>query len=274
MKTSRITCLALAAAGAICMASRAAAFEMITNRWENISALGTATNRWESSLAAGLTLTKGNSDKVQGSIGIRSTRRSPLNEVLLGAFGTYGETTIERTRVTSSGARVTEEETTTTASAVGGYGQYNHLLTEKLYGGARADVLHDDLADLKYRVTLSPLAGWYAVKQPTMKLNLELGPSGVFEEQGGEVNDYAAVRLGDRFERKLTARARVWQSFDVIPQLDRLSNYLLIAEVGAEAALNGRFTVRSVLQDTYDNEPAEGRSPNDIRLITSLVYKF
>jgi hypothetical protein len=32
--------------------------------------------------------------------------------------------------------------------------------------------------------------------------------------------------------------------------------------------------LRAVLQDTYDNEPALGRKHNDIKLITSIVYKF
>ena len=35
-----------------------------------------------------------------------------------------------------------------------------------------------------------------------------------------------------------------------------------------------RLNISSILQDTYDNEPAPGRKKNDIKLVTALVYKF
>ena len=56
--------------------------------------------------------------------------------------------------------------------------------------------------------------------------------------------------------------------------MDDFQNYLLIAEIGAEAALTEQMSLRGTLQDTYDNVPAKGRKQNDIKLITSLVYKF
>jgi hypothetical protein len=40
------------------------------------------------------------------------------------------------------------------------------------------------------------------------------------------------------------------------------------------AASRRRKNMRAVLQDIYDNEPAKGRKNNDLKLITSLVYKF
>lgn len=224
------------------------------------------TNRWDATLAAGLTLTRGNSDTMMSTLTFKALRRATNSEVLLGAAGSYGETTTDR------GEK--DEETRTTAANASAYGQFNYLFTERIYGGGRVDFVHDAIADLKYRVTLSPLAGYYAVKNPKTKLGVEFGPSAVFERQGLEDDQYAALRLGDRFEHKFTPKSRVWQSFDVIPQIDRFSNYLLIAELGTEAALTGQVALRAVLQDTYDNEPAIGRRHNDVKLITSVVYKF
>ena len=45
------------------------------------------------------------------------------------------------------------------------FGQYNHLFTERFFGYFRTDALHDEIADLQYRVTLSPGVGYYFVKQ-------------------------------------------------------------------------------------------------------------
>jgi hypothetical protein len=62
-----------------------------------VTGLSAATNKWETSAAAGLTLTRGNSETALGTASINSTRKWHPHEVLLGAQGTYGESTVERT---------------------------------------------------------------------------------------------------------------------------------------------------------------------------------
>lgn len=228
------------------------------------------TNRWDVTLGAGLTLTSGNSETLLSTLTFKAVRKATNSEVLLGASGTYGEATTETTR--RNGER--HDETSKTAANVSAFGQYNYLFTDRFYTGGRVDYVHDDIADLKYRYTVSPLAGYYAIKNPKTKLSFEFGPSGVFERQGDEDNQYAALRLGDRFEQRFAPKSRLWQAFDYMPQIDRFSNYLIVAEVGAEAAFTEKVLLRAVVQDTYDNEPAEGRKNNDVKLIASVVYKF
>lgn len=256
MKSIRIALLVLSAA--------------ILWRPGTVVAQGAATNRWDATAGVGLTITRGNSDTLLSTLTFKAVRKTTNNEVLLGASGTYGEATTETTR--ENGDK--HDETSKTAANISAYGQFNHLITDRFYGGGRVDYVHDDIADLKYRVTVSPLAGYYAIKNPKTKLSFELGPSGVFEQQGEEDNQYAALRLGDRFEQRFTPKSRMWQSFDYIPQIDRFSNYLLVTEVGAEASLTDKVLLRAVFQDAYDNEPAEGRKKNDMKIIASVVYKF
>ena len=85
---------------------------------------------------------------------------------------------------------------------------------------------------------------------------------------------YMALRLAERFEHKLNDRARVWQSAEFLPQVDDFSNYVIVAEVGVEADLTEKLSLRSFIQDNYDNDPARGRKKNDVRLVTALAYKF
>ncbi len=229
-----------------------------------------ATNLWDSSIAVGMTLTRGNSETFLSTATFKAVRKTTNNEVLLGAAGSYGEATTEVSFPNGS----KRDESKSTAANAAAYAQFNHLFTQRIYGGGRVDFVHDAIADLKYRVTVSPLAGYYAIKTPAAKLSFEFGPSGVFERQGKEDNQYAALRFGDRFEYKFNPKSKVWQSFDYIPQVDRWGNYLLVAEVGGEAAFTQQFSLRAVLQDTYDNEPANNRKKNDLKFITSLVYKF
>ncbi len=212
---------------------------------------------WESSASAGLTLTRGNSDTLLGTLGINSSRKWPRDEVLLGSQFTYGEV-----------------EDAKTAESLSAFGQYNHLFTERFYGGVKLDFLHDDIADLEYRVTLSPMAGYYLIKRPSTLLAVEAGPAFVYEKQGDDETGYIGARLAERFEHKFNENARIWQSLEFLPQVDDLDNYLLIAELGAEAALNTKLSLRAVLQNHYDNQPAPGRRKNDLKLITAVAYKF
>ena len=235
-----------------------------------ISSMGAAdvnTNKWDVSMAAGLSLTRGNSETLLATIGINGKRKFSDAEILLGAQGAYGENTVEDK---TTGKKTTDK----TAESLSAFGQYNHEISERWYAGVRGDFLHDAIADLDYRFTISPLAGYYALKQTNRTVKLEAGPSGVFERQGDEDNQYAALRFGERFDNKFNDKAKMWQSLEFIPQVDRWHNYLITAELGAEAAMTTQFSLRAVLQDIYDNEPAKGRKNNDLKLITSLVYKF
>lgn len=65
-----------------------------------------------------------------------------------------------------------------------------------------------------------------------------------------------------------------WAEVDYLPQVDDFSNYLLNSEVGVEAALNARFSLRIVGADKFSSRPAAFRKENDITLISSLVYKY
>src|SRR5215468_9410919 len=95
--------------------------------------------KWETVASIGLTLTRGNSENFLANASINSNRKFAKNEILLGASAGYGETTTRK-----SGP----DETDTTENYVKGFGQWNHLFTERLYSGLRLDAMHDDIADI------------------------------------------------------------------------------------------------------------------------------
>ena len=61
---------------------------------------------------------------------------------------------------------------------------------------------------------------------------------------------------------------------EFLPQVDRPDNFLVNTEVGAEAALTKRLSLRTVVQDNFANDPAPGRKDNDVKLVSGLAYKF
>ena len=212
---------------------------------------------WVSSAAVGLTLTRGNSDTLLLTASVGTQRKTPDNEYIFGADGSYGK---------NDGVKNSE--------TLHGIAQYNRLFSDRFYGYIHFEGLHDGIADLKYRFTLSPGAGYYFIKETSTSLAGEVGPAIVIQRLGGNDDTYATLRLAERFEHKFNDRARMWQSVEFLPQVDRTYNYLVNAEIGLEASITKRLSLRTVLQDNYVNVPAAGRKSNDVKLISGLAYKF
>src|SRR5215471_1041702 len=221
---------------------------------------------WESVAAAEMALTRGNSDSFLATVSINSTRKWTKEEVLLGAGAGYGDTTTKN----AAG----ENTTTKTQDFLRGFGQWNHLFTERFYGGVRVEGLHDDIADINYRFTISPLVGYYFVKRTNTFLSGEIGPSFVFQQLGENTDSYVALRLGERFEHKFNGGAKIWETLEWIPQVDEFHNWILNAELGVSAPIMKSLDVRLVAQDTYNNQPAEGRLKNDLKLLAGIGYRF
>jgi putative salt-induced outer membrane protein YdiY len=219
--------------------------------------------QWQSSVAAGLTLTRGNSDTLLGSVSALTGKKWDGNELTLGADGTYGETKQQG---------VTREN----AESLHGFIQYNRLFNERLFGYGRVEGLHDGVADIKYRVLIGPGVGYYFIKNKTTDLCGELGGSYVVQRLGAKDKSFAALRVGEKFHHTLNGRARIWQMAECQPQVDDFNNFIINAEIGIEADLTAdkKFTLRSSLQDCYNNVPAAGRQKNDVKLITGIAYKF
>src|ERR1043166_8067766 len=171
---------------------------------------------WDLSAAAGLTLTRGNSKTLLFTANVLGNKKWDHNELSLGADGVYGE---------NNGVK--------NAESVHGFGQYNYLFSERAFGLLRLEGLHDAIADIDYRLTVSPGAGYYFIKETNTFLRGEIGPGYIYEkDHDGATHSYFTVRLADRFEHKLNDHAKIWQAAEFLPQVDDLTNYTINAEVG------------------------------------------
>jgi putative salt-induced outer membrane protein YdiY len=223
---------------------------------------------WESSAAAGLTLTKGNSENFLATLTLNTSRKWERDEVLLGAGAGYGENKKVDFGSPNNG------EKSKTQDYLMGFGQYNHLFTERLYGGVRLDGLHDSISGIEYRFSLSPILGYYFVKAARTTLAGEAGPTFIYENRGGDKKGYMGLRFAERFEHKFNDRARMWQSAEYIPQVDDFNNYLVNFELGASTKITQSIGLRVVLQDNYVNKPAPHRRTNDLKLVAGVDYTF
>ena len=213
---------------------------------------------WESSVGTGLTLTRGNSDTLLLTGSIQTHKKTPDNEITLGADGAYGE---------NSGVKNVDTEHA--------FSQYNHLFTDRFYGYGRVEGLHDGIADLQYRLTVGPGAGYYFVKQDNTTFAGEFGTSFVTQRLGNVTDNYDTLRLAERFEHKFkNYGARVWENAEILPQVNKFDNYVVNSEIGIEAALSTHFSLKTFLDDNFNNQPAAGHQKNDVKLVSGISYKF
>ncbi len=219
--------------------------------------------KWDTTAAAALTLTRGNSESFLVTLSLDTKRKWARDELAFGVAGGYGESTVN-------------DVNTKNTEFINGFGQYNHLFTERFYGGLRVDAGYDGIAGVDYRVKVSPLVGYYLIKNDKMSLGVEAGPSVVFENlQGEPARSYWAARFGERFEYKITASTKFWETVDYYPQMDHWSeNYLINFEAGIDTAITKQWSLRVVFQDMYASQPAPGRKDNDMRLLAGTAYKF
>jgi len=219
---------------------------------------------WHGDAALGLSLAKGNSDTLLLSGSAMTHKEWSRNELRLGIDGQYGVNNFGRTNEVR------------TADSLHGFIDYKRLFTNnRLYGSARIDGLYDAVADVHYRVIVGPSLGYYFIKSTNTLLSAEAGPSFVQERVGDAPSDnHWTLRLSERAEHKFLMGAKVWEQVDFLPSVDNFKDYLMKAEVGVEAAINAHLSLRVVAIDQYNSNPAASRKPNDILLISSIVYKY
>ncbi len=223
------------------------------------------TNAWKTSVSMGVTIARGNTDATLASATAATEKKWGKNDLVFGADGLYGNTKDPG-----------QSKYTESAEVLHAYSQYNRTFEHDLYGYGRIDGFHDAIADIKYRLTLAPGLGYFFVTNKTVDALVEMGPGYIREQLDGNTESFATFRLAEKCHYAFSPHAKVWESVEILPQINEFNNYIVNAEVGIETSLskNNRLGLRSVLQDSYNNIPAPGSLKNDLKLITSLSYKF
>jgi len=212
----------------------------------------------DTDLNLGFSLNDGNSETMQANAALTTEgQREDLGSLRAGVEFNYGESTVDDERETTLEDHCVFAGTRKTLSRLG-------------FLSLNADYLHDEVAEIEYRATLSPGAGSYVFKGDDGSLSFELGPSYIWEEVAGQSDDYLALRIMERFEYKIGPNAKCWQSLEYMPRADDFDDYLINAELGVEAALNSRLNLRVSLKDQYDSTPGAGNEENDISLISGI----
>jgi putative salt-induced outer membrane protein YdiY len=225
-----------------------------------------AAPKWTTSVNLGLNMNRGNSENTAANGSIVSERKGDKNEVSLGVEGNYGQS--EETGADGS------KELKTTVQNEKGYAKYRHLFTERDYGYLNGELSQDKIAEVNYRLIVGPGLGRYLIKSDKNTLGAEAGISWIKDEVGDVEDDRFALRAAETYEWKISETAKIWQNVEYLPALDDFNNYLINGEVGVEAAINTKLSLRVVAQDKYNNKPAADKETNDFIMTAGIGYKL
>ena len=214
---------------------------------------------WDKTLLFGLNITGGNSNTslVNGKVAVARDYESNIWNFSLG--GAYSQQESK-----------TSGEDETTQNNVNAEGSYKRLFDEVYYGGFTTKFLYDEIADVDYRVTLKPGLGMFLVREDDVKLSVEGGPGYLFERVGEEDDNYFAPFVGNRLDWVITATSKLYETTEVIFDAEDSENYLVTAELGLEAAINGSLSLVFSVTDNYDGVPAPDKESNDVVVGSAL----
>ena len=217
---------------------------------------------WNTSLNAGLNLTHGNSENMLVNGTILADYNKADNIFRLNIQGNYNKNVS------------TNDIEKTTIQNARGIIEYQRLFSERDYAYANASLFHDLIAGIDYRGIVGPGVGRYFFKGDLLKLSMEIGAAYLYQRLTSNTDSSVNLRVAQRFEMKLLATSKIWESIECLATIDDAGNNLVNFEIGAEAAINTRLNLRIVLQDQYNSRPAAGKKSNDVQLIAGVGCKL
>ena len=212
----------------------------------------------ETKLNASLALTDGNSETLAENVSlVMEGEKEGLGSVLASIENNYGESQVEGVK-------------DTTVNNVAAALNLKKTLSPRTFASVDGSALHDQVASISYRALVGPGLGFYFDKSDKRELSLEAGPSYLWEKVDGVRDDYLTLRVTQRYSCQITPTAKLIESVEYIAATEDFNRYLLAAEVGVEAAMTERISLRVVVQDKYNSDPAEGKEYNDVSLLAGI----
>lgn len=214
-------------------------------------------NDWVVTALLGGNYASGNSEARAINTGLEVKRTGGRSELAGSLFGTYGETT----------GRASAQALTADA-------HYQRLIAIGFFGGVRADFDHDELADLDWRLALTPYIGWELWERKRTKLTFELGPSFVREDQGGVESDYLGSYAALKAEQTIGSGTRLFADVSWLSESDDWASYILTSEFGVDQKISSKVSLKFLARSVYDSMPAAGRQEHDLQLVSALAVTF
>jgi hypothetical protein len=187
---------------------------------------------------------------------------------------TYGRSEVDETTI-KNGKSTTRRVTKTDANRMNGTWKLDYDLTKKIYVYNLAGAGYDEIRKIDVRYEVGPGVGYHLIQWSNFFVNVEAGASYQKEERsdGTELSRFYG-RVAENATWKITPRLTWDEKFEYLPSVEDPSQYRMRFETNFRYALLQNVFFNLSLIDTYDSQPANGVTQNDLQLRSSVGVKF
>lgn len=223
-----------------------------------------AESGWSGNADLGLTLTRGNSETTNLSLGASLVRRLPAQKWSLN--GTF-------VRATTDG-----EETANRGDA---RLQYDYFPDRRFFFFARAAGGFNRPAGIDLRLSPGAGVGYELVATERVQLDVETGGTWIRDEfLDGSSQEDLFLSLSQSFNWTVSETTDLEQHVVYEPNSAALDDYHLTGELAVSSMITGALGLKVKVRDEFDSEPfvdpdtGVQREKNDLTLVTGLTLKF
>lgn len=217
---------------------------------------------WKTGLNAGFSLTRGNSETTNFSLGFLAARQTLHDKISAYANSVYA---------TNNAAGAVPS---TTANTTGGGARYDRDLHDGVFAFANADFFADALQSLNLRSVFGGGGGYHAIKSDRTTLDLLLGLNYTHESYVGLTRNFAALTVGEELMHKVGKSSVINESLTFFPDLNSLGDYRGTFNLATLTKLNKLLGWQNSFSDVYVTNPPLGKKQNDLILTTGLSVSF
>jgi putative salt-induced outer membrane protein YdiY len=212
---------------------------------------------WDITGALGFTLTEGNSDTIQLTIGADAKREWPKWKLGMKLGILYGETDGDQTASEWLFLERLERKLSERATI------FQDLLLE-----------HDEEEDLRYRIQVTLGYNRRLVKKEKFELWGNVGGGVLYESFFNGSDTEGIAQLGITFTWQITKTLKYEQILTFYPSLSETGEFRMYWESVFTTPLSDRLDLRLSIIDRYDSNPQPGIDENDLTVALSIAIKF
>lgn len=182
----------------------------------------------------------------------------------------YGRSEVE---VTENNLKHTE--THTDANRMNGTVKTDFDLTKKWYVYNQGGMGYDEIRRIDLRYEIGPGLGYHLIQRTNFFVNAEAGVTYQREDRadGSELSTFFG-RVSENAAWKITPRLSWDEKFEYLPRMEDPGLYRMRFETNLRYAMLQNVFFNLSLIDTYDSQPADNVTENDLQIRSSVGVKF
>ncbi len=220
---------------------------------------------WTGRIGAGLIIQSGNTRNQDVNVSIAAKRETEADRITFDARYIENKEENVDTGVESISKR---------SYALGG--NYDYFLADDWYVYSNVGAEKEVTANIDLRLAIGSGFGNRLIRTDATEFDIELGLSWVSENftDTTEDIDYAALRVGWRYDRQLSGITKLFHKGRWYPSLEDNSDHLVKTETGIRTRLLDILSAEAKIIFDWDSTPAIDKREEDATFVLGLGWDF